>query len=30
VSLEKALTLEALMVYAKQATGEKFLINPNS
>ena len=29
VSLEKALTLEALMVYAKQATGEKFLINPN-
>ena len=30
VSLEGALTLEALMVYAKQATGEKFLINPNS
>ena len=29
VSLEGALTLEALMVYAKQATGEKFLINPN-
>ena len=29
VSLEEALTLEALMVYAKQATGEKFLINPN-
>jgi NADPH2:quinone reductase len=29
VSLEKALTLESLMVYAKQATGEKFLINPN-
>ena len=30
VSLEGALTLEALMVYAKQATGEKVLINPNS
>jgi hypothetical protein len=29
VSLEEALTLESLMVYAKQATGEKFLINPN-
>ena len=29
VSLEEALTLEALMVYAKQATGTKFLINPN-
>ena len=29
VSLEGALTLEALMVYAKQATGEKVLINPN-
>ena len=29
VSLEEALTLEALMVYAKQATGAKFLINPN-
>jgi NADPH2:quinone reductase len=29
VSLEKALTLESLMVYAKQATGEKFLINPS-
>ena len=30
VSLEEALSLEALMVYAKQATGEKFLINPNA
>ena len=29
VSLAEALTLESLMVYAKQATGEKFLINPN-
>ena len=29
VSLEEALTLESLKVYAKQATGEKFLINPN-
>jgi len=29
VSLKEALTLESLMVYAKQATGEKFLINPN-
>ena len=29
VSLKEALTLEALMVYSKQATGEKFLINPN-
>tara|TARA_E500000075_G_scaffold126803_1_gene131840 strand:- start:112 stop:1272 length:1161 start_codon:yes stop_codon:yes gene_type:complete len=29
VTLEEALTLESLMVYAKQATGEKFLINPN-
>jgi len=29
VSLEKALTLESLMVYAKQATGEKYLINPS-
>jgi len=29
VSLEEALTLESLMIYAKQATGEKFLINPN-
>ena len=30
VSLKEALTLESLMVYAKQATGEKFLINPSS
>ena len=30
VSLEEALTLESLMVYGKQATGEKFLINPNA
>ena len=30
VSLEEVLTLESLMVYAKQATGEKFLINPNA
>ena len=30
VSLEEALSLEALMIYAKQATGEKFLINPNA
>ena len=30
VSLEGALSLEALMVYAKQATGEKVLINPSS
>ena len=29
VNLEEALTKESLMVYAKQATGEKFLINPN-
>ena len=29
VNLEEALTIESLMVYAKQATGEKFLINPN-
>ena len=29
VSIAEALTLESLMVYAKQATGEKFLINPN-
>ena len=27
--LKRPLTLESLMVYAKQATGEKFLINPN-
>ncbi|MDB3948001.1 zinc-binding dehydrogenase [Gammaproteobacteria bacterium] len=30
VSLDEVLTLESLMVYAKQATGEKFLINPNA
>tara|TARA_B100000945_G_C20423734_1_gene619304 strand:+ start:3850 stop:4956 length:1107 start_codon:yes stop_codon:yes gene_type:complete len=30
VSLEEALTLEAIMIYAKQATGEKFLINPSA
>jgi NADPH2:quinone reductase len=29
VSLAEALSLEALSVYAKQATGEKYLINPN-
>jgi NADPH2:quinone reductase len=29
VSLAEALTLEAMSVYGKQATGEKFLINPN-
>ena len=29
VTLKEALTLDSLMVYAKQATGEKFLINPN-
>ncbi len=29
VTLEGALTIDSLMVYAKQATGEKFLINPN-
>ena len=29
VSLAEALTLEAISVYGKQATGEKFLINPN-
>ena len=29
VSLAEALTLEAISVYAKQATGEKYLINPN-
>ena len=29
VTLEEALTIDSLMVYAKQATGEKFLINPN-
>ena len=30
VSLEEVLTLESLMIYGKQATGEKFLINPNA
>ena len=29
VSLAEALTAEAISVYGKQATGEKFLINPN-
>jgi len=29
VSLAEALTLEAMSVYGKQATGQKFLINPN-
>ncbi|MBW2223782.1 MAG: zinc-binding dehydrogenase [Deltaproteobacteria bacterium] len=29
VSLAEALTLEAIAVYGKQATGEKFLLNPN-
>jgi NADPH2:quinone reductase len=29
VSLAEALSLEAISVYGKQATGEKFLINPN-
>ena len=29
VSLAEALTLEAVSVYGKQATGEKYLINPN-
>ena len=29
VSLAEALTLEALSVYGKQATGEKYLINPS-
>ncbi len=29
VSLAEALTPEAMMVYGKQATGEKYLINPN-
>lgn len=28
ISLEEALTLEAIAVYGKQATGEKYLINP--
>ena len=29
VSLQEALDLQNLAVYAKRATGEKFLINPN-
>ena len=29
VSLAEALTLEAIATYGKQATGEKYLINPN-
>ena len=29
VSLSEALTLEAITVYGKQATGEKYLINPS-
>lgn len=29
VSLAEALTLEAIAIYGKQATGEKYLINPN-
>ena len=29
VSLAEALTLEAMSVYGKQATGQKYLINPN-
>jgi NADPH2:quinone reductase len=29
VSLAEALTLEAISVYGKQSTGEKYLINPN-
>ena len=29
VSLAEALSLEAISVYGKQATGEKYLINPN-
>ena len=28
VSLREALTLDAIAVYGKQATGEKYLINP--
>ncbi len=30
VSLAEALTLDAIQIYGKQATGEKYLINPNS
>jgi NADPH2:quinone reductase len=29
VSLAEALSLDAISVYGKQATGEKYLINPN-
>ena len=29
VSLQDALTVEAISVYSKQATGEKYLITPN-
>jgi NADPH2:quinone reductase len=29
VSLAEALQLDAISVYGKQATGEKYLINPN-
>ena len=29
VSLAEALRIEEIMVYSKQATGEKYLINPN-
>ena len=29
VSLAEALTLDAINVYGKAATGEKYLINPN-
>ena len=29
VSLAKALTIDAIKTYGKQATGEKYLINPN-
>mgnify|MGYP001811944877 CR=1 FL=1 len=29
VSLEEALSLESIAVYGKQATGEKYLVNPS-
>jgi NADPH2:quinone reductase len=29
VSLEQALSLESIAVYGKQATGEKYLVNPS-
>jgi NADPH2:quinone reductase len=29
ISLAEALSLEAISVYGKQATGEKYLVNPN-